>query len=276
MPAGIALVVAALKWLVIVLAVIYLAGLVFFYVKQRDYLFPIPTTIRTAPRAAGFPEATEQVLTTSDGEQVIVWHVPARPGRPVVLFFPGNGDTLAGRVGRFRAITAEGNGLVALSYRGYAGSSGTPSEQGLLLDAAAAYGFAAERYGADRIVVWGFSLGTGVAVALAADRTVGKLVLEAPYTSTADVAGAWLPIVPVRWLMRDQFRSDERIGRVTVPILIMHGVRDPVISITLAERLFPLARDPKQFVRFAEGGHADLDGFGAIETIRQFMASPSG
>ena len=197
-------------------------SLVLFF-AQRSFLFPIPTAERTAPQAAGFPEAEEHVLTTADGEKVIVWHVPARPGHPVVLYFHGNGDFLAGFFGRFRDVIADGTGVVALSYRGYAGSSGQPSERGLLQDAAAAYAFTTARYSADRIVVWGFSLGTGVAVALAAEQPIGKLILEAPYTSTADVAASAFWFAPVRLLMRDQFRSDERIARVTVPLLVMHG-----------------------------------------------------
>ena len=267
-----------LKWLLIVVAVGYLGGVAVLYFKQREFLFPIPPTGRTAPAAAGFPEAEEQVLKTADGEQVILWHVAAKPGRPVVLFFPGNGDFLAGRVSRFRGIISDGSGLVALSYRGYAGSSGQPSEQGLLLDAAAAYAFTTARYKTDQIVVWGFSLGTGVAVALAADHPVGKLILEAPYTSIADVASS-LPLfrlVPVRWLIRDQFRSDQRITRVTVPLLIMQGSRDPVIPIALGERLFALAHQPKQFVRFDGGGHDDLDDYGALETAHRFIDAPAG
>src|ERR1700757_2036675 len=104
-------------------------------------LFPIPLVGRTPPADAGLPEAEEHVLTTDDGEKVIVWHVPAKPGHPVILYFPGNGDFLAGRVSRFRAMTSDGTGLVALSYRGYAGSSGYPSERGILQDAAVAYAF---------------------------------------------------------------------------------------------------------------------------------------
>src|ERR1700682_3196621 len=211
-----------LKWLLIVVSVSYLAGVAVVFFKQRSMLFPIPPVGRTAPDAAGFPEAEEHLLTTADGEKVIVWHVPAKPGHAVVIYFPGNGDFLAGLVGRFRAITSDGTGLVALSYRGYAGSSGRPSERGLLLDAAAAYAFAAARYGADRIVVWAFLLGSGVAVALAADQRIAKLVLEAPYTSIMEVAAGAFPFLPVRWLIRDQFRSDQRIARVTAPLLIMH------------------------------------------------------
>src|SRR5439155_11739906 len=146
-----------LQWLVVVAAVGYLGGLVTAFLMQRTYIFPIPQTARTAPDAAGFPEAEEHILTTADGERVIVWHVPAKPGHPVVIYFPGNGDFLAARVGRLRALTSDGTGLVALSYRGYAGSSGGPSERGLPWDAAAAYALTAARYAADRLVAWGFS-----------------------------------------------------------------------------------------------------------------------
>ena len=129
-------------------------------------------------------EAEEHFLTTSDGEKVIVWHVPAKPGRAVILYFPGNGDFLAGGVGRFRDMISDGTGLVALSYRGYAGSSGKPSEQGLLRDAAAAYAFTAARYGAERIVVWGFSLGHRRCGRAGGRRSRSEsLILEAPYTS---------------------------------------------------------------------------------------------
>jgi uncharacterized protein len=228
---------------------------------------------RMTPAAAGFPQAEEHVLTTSDGEKVIVWHVPAKPGRPVVLYFHGNGDFLAGFFGRFRDIIADGVGVVALSYRGYFGSSGWPSEQGLLQDAAASYVFTTERYSADRIVVWGFSLGTGVAVALAAEQPIGKLILEAPYTSIADVAAAAFPIFPVRLAMKDPFYSDRRIARVRVPLLMMHGARDPTIPVASGERLFVLANEPKKFVRFDRGGHNDLDDFGAAATARQFISA---
>src|ERR1700730_8075277 len=265
-----------LKWLVVLAAGGYLGGLAVLFFAQRAFIFPIPQTVRTAPEAAGLPQAEEHALATTDGEKVIVWHVPAKPGHAVVIYFPGNGDFLAGLAGHFREITSDGTGLVALSYRGYAGSSGRPSEQGLLLDAAAAYVFTSARYGADRIVLWGFSLGSGVAVALAAGQPVGKRILEAPYTSIVDVAASLFRLVPVRWLVRDRFRSDERIARVTAPLLIMHGGRDDTIPIDFGERLFAVAREPNQFVRFPEGGHNDLDAYGATETARHFIGASKG
>ena len=265
-----------LKWLLIVISIGYACGLAALFFAQRSFLFPIPTATRTTPQAAGFPEAEEHVLTTADGEKIIVWHVPAKPGRPVILYFHGNGDFLAGFFGRFHELVAGGTGVVAMSYRGYAGSSGLPSERGLLQDAAAAYAFTTARYSAGRIVAWGFSLGTGVAVALAAEQPVGKLILEAPYTSTADLAASLFWFMPVRLVMRDQFRSDERIARVRVPLLIMHGTDDHAIPIVFGERLFALAHEPKQFVRFPGGGHENLGNFGAIETARRFIDAARG
>jgi len=265
-----------LKWLVITLAVIYGSGLVALFLLQRSFLFPIPTHERITPAAAGFPGVEEHVLTTADGEKIIVWHVPAKPGRPVILFFHGNGDYLAGFFGRFRDLIADGIGIVAPAYRGYSGSTGSPSEQGLLKDAAAAYAFTTARYDAGRIVVWGFSLGTGVAVAIAAEQKIGKLILEAPFSSTADVAASLFWYMPVRLVMRDQFRSDQLIARVKVPLLVMHGTDDPAIPIRFGERLFALANEPKRFVRFPGGGHNNLGNFGAIETARQFIGAPRG
>jgi fermentation-respiration switch protein FrsA (DUF1100 family) len=267
-----------LKWLLPLVGLGYLCALAVLFAMQRSLVFPIPVTERTAPVVADFPEAEEQVLPTADGESVIVWHVPPKPGHAVVLYFPGNGDYLAGLVGRFRNIVGDGTGLIALSYRGYAGSSGHPSEYGLLRDAEAAYAFATARYKTDRIVAWGFSLGSGVAVALAAGHPLGKLILEAPYTSIADVAAS-LPRfrwAPVRWLLRDPIHSDQRIAAVTAPLLVMHGGRDAVVPIGFGERLFGLAHEPKQFVRFAEGGHNDLDNYGAIEAAHHFIDGPNG
>jgi fermentation-respiration switch protein FrsA (DUF1100 family) len=188
-----------------------------------------------------------------------------------VIYFHGNAETIANRIDRHRALIATGAGLLAVSYRGYMGSTGKPTEPGLLHDADAAYAFAASRHPAERIVLWGHSLGSGVAVALAATRPVAKLVLEAPFTSTADVAQRMFPLVPVRRLMHDQFRSDQRIGAVAASILILHGARDIVVPIALGERLYQLAREPKRFVRYPRGGHDDLDVYGAGIEARRFI-----
>ena len=157
------------KWFLVFFGTGYLALVALMYVAQRGIMY-FPESFRTAPAEAGLPEAEEVVLDTPDGARVIVWHVPPKGDRPVWLYFHGNGGALRYRVDRFRDLIAQGEGLVALSYRGYAGSTGSPTEAGLIVDARAAYDFAAKRYGAERIVLWGESLGSGVALALAAER----------------------------------------------------------------------------------------------------------
>src|SRR5437762_902749 len=114
-----------LKWIVVVLAG-YGGLIALLYVTQRSLQY-FPESFRTSPAAAGMPEAEEVVLDTVDGEKVIVWHVPPRGDRPVILYLHGNGASLRWRVDRYRALTLDGMGLVALSYRGYGGSTGTPT-----------------------------------------------------------------------------------------------------------------------------------------------------
>src|SRR5262249_39649819 len=145
---------ALLEWLIVAAAAF--GGLVaLMYVMQRSLMY-FPERLHTPPAMGGLPEAQEVALDTEDGERVIVWHLPPRGEKqPVVLYFHGNGGALRNRVDRFRALIADGNGLVALSYRGYGGSTGRPTETGLIADAEAAYAFAAARYPAERIVLWG-------------------------------------------------------------------------------------------------------------------------
>jgi uncharacterized protein len=264
---------ATLKWLLI-LGVAFYGGLIaLLYVTQRALQY-FPERVRTAPAEAGLPEAEEVILDTVDGERVVAWHVPPREQQPVVLYFHGNGASLRWRVDRFRALIADGSGLVALSYRGYGGSSGRPTEAGLINDALAAYDFARGRYQPQRIVLWGESLGSAVAVALAAEHPVGHVILQSPFTSALDVAMHRYWFVPVRMLMKDQFRTDLRIGKITVPVLVLHGDRDAVVPIRLGERLFDMINAPKRFVRFPGVGHNDL-GMGAVKAAKQFLAEKS-
>jgi fermentation-respiration switch protein FrsA (DUF1100 family) len=262
-----------LKWFLITLLVGYGAIATLAYFAQRSLMY-FPERTRTAPAAAGFPQAEEIEIVTSDGERVIAWHVPPRNERPVVIYFQGNGGAPAWRAERFARIVADGTGLIALSYRGYGGSTGRPSEAGLLRDAEATYVFATARYPAERLALYGESLGSGVAVALAAEHKVGKVILEAPFTSAVDVGAAAYPFLPVRLLMRDTFRSDERIGKVTAPVLVLHGARDTVVPIAYGERLYALISSPKKFVRFPDGHHSDLDSHGAQAAVRDFLTAP--
>ncbi len=259
----------ALKWL-LVPALCYGGLVALLYFGQRGIMY-FPDTTRRPPASVGLPQAEEVELKTSDGERLVAWHVAPRAGKPIVLYFQGNGGGLDLRAHRFAALVSDGLGLLAMNYRGYGGSSGRPSEEGLLRDAAAAHDFAAARYGADRIVLWGESLGTGVAVALAAERPVARVLLESPFTSAAAIAASVYWFVPVRVLMHDQFHSDRRIANVTAPVLVLHGERDTVVPIRFGEQLYALVRAPKQFVRLPAAGHNDHDAHGALEAVRPFL-----
>src|ERR1700730_392669 len=260
------------KWLLIIALVGYGGLVALLYVGQRALEY-FPERFRTSPAAAGLAEAEEVVLGSADGGRVIIWHIAPHGEKPVVLYFHGNGGSLAWRVERLRALTADGSGLVALSYRGYGGSSGRPTEPGLIADAAAAYGVSIAPAPAERIVLWGESLGSAVAIALAAEHPVGGLVLEAPFTSAADVGAQRYWFVPVRLLMKDQFRSDLRIGKVAAPVLVVHGEDDGIVPIALGERLYRLIDAPKRFVRIAGAGHNDL-GAQAVAASKAFLSAP--
>jgi fermentation-respiration switch protein FrsA (DUF1100 family) len=260
-----------LTWLAGLALCVYIGLTALLYFTQRSLMY-FPDRAHVTPAQAGLPQATEVTLTTADGEHVIVWHAPPSGDKPVVLYFHGNGGAVQYRAERFKKLLADGIGLVALEYRGYGGSTGSPSEAGLTADAEAAYAFAAARYTVPQIVVWGESLGSGVAVALAAEKPVGGVILEAPFTSAAAVGAQHYWYMPVRLLMKDQFRSDQRIGKVTAPLLILHGVHDQIVPYAMGERLFDLANKPKHIVRFLDGGHEDLDRNGALIAVGRFLA----
>lgn len=261
---------ASLKWLILFAVTAYVALVALMYVSQRSLMF-FPDTVRYPPASVGLPRAEEVVLSTADGEQLLAWHVPPQEGKPVVLYFQGNGGGLNLRADRFRQLVSDGTGLLALNYRGYGGSTGSPSEKGLIADGTVLYDFAASHYPADRIVLWGESLGTGVAVALAAERPVSRVILESPYTSIADLASSIYWFAPVRLLIKDPFYSDARIGNVTAPVLVLHGVNDNIVPIKYGEQLYGLVRAPKRFVRLAGAGHNDHDAHGAVAAVREFL-----
>jgi hypothetical protein len=261
---------ATVKWIGLIASLGYAGLLALMYFAQRSLMY-FPDPVRRPPAGAGLPQAEEVRLETADGERLVAWHVPPRDGKPVVLYFQGNGGGLDLRANRFRNLVSDGTGLIAVSYRGYGGSTGRPTEAGLITDAQTAHAFATSRYAPEQLVLWGESLGTGVAVALAAERPVARVLLESPYTATVDVAASIYPFIPVRLLMKDQFRSDQRIAHVTAPVLILHGALDRIIPIRFGERLYELIRAPKQFIRLPQAEHNDHEQFGALEKVRPFI-----
>lgn len=244
--------------LLVTFATLYLAALAALYFGQRKLMY-FPNRLEIAPARVGLPEAQRVHLTTSDGETLLAWRIAAAPGKPIILYFHGNGGGLDLRADRFEAFAAGGFGVLALEYRGYAGSTGSPSEAGLIADGEATFAEALRLgFPPARIVLMGELLGTGVAVALAARHQVAALVLDLPHSSAADVAAATFWMFPVRRLMSDDFRSDQRIAHVRAPLLIVHGTRDGIIPIRFAEKLFALANPPKDFIRVEGADHLAL------------------
>jgi uncharacterized protein len=256
---------------VLVALALYGAIVAFFYVSQGALLYPAGRE-KVSARAAGLSGFEDVTLTTEDGERIVGWYKPAAAGRATLLYFHGNGGSLLNRRDRAKLLTEGGRGLLIVSYRGYSGSTGTPTEAGLRIDARTAYDWLATQVPAERIVLYGESLGSGVAVRLATERPTAGLILDAPFTSAADVAGHHYWYLPI-WLLRDQYRSIDRIDEIKSPLLVMHGDRDGVIPIALGERLFAAAPEPKRFIKLPGVDHVSVLEQGGLEPVRAFLAA---
>ena len=250
------------------LAVVYLAIVAVAYLAQRRLTY-FPNPARVAPAQLGLSGVAEETLSTPDGAQLIAWYAPAPPGRPTLLYFPGNGGSLAGRAMRFQRYQNAGFGILMLSWRGYSGSTGSPSETANYADARLAYDSLIKRglKPAD-IFIYGESLGSGVATHLATEVPVAGVILDAPFTSIPDVGADAYPYLPVRLLMSERYDSASRIASINAPLLILHGMRDRVVPFAMGKRLYELAREPKRMVEFASGNHIDLDAHGAVDAVR--------
>lgn len=251
-----------------VLGYVLLLGLL--YGQQSRILYPASPQ-RISAQEAGLTGFTDVEIVTADGERLVGWWKPPEAGRALLLYFHGNGGSLINRRERARSLTADGRGLLIVSYRGYSGSTGSPSEAGLRRDAEAAYRYLGS-YQPSRIAVYGESLGTGVAVWLASQNPIGGLILDAPFTSIADVARGIFWFAPLNLLLKDQYRSIDRVAEVKAPLLIMHGDRDGTIPIALGEALFAAAREPKRFEKLGGIDHVSVLEGGGLAHVRAFLA----
>jgi uncharacterized protein len=224
-----------LRWMAIVGLVGYGAIAALMFALQRELLYR-PDAARVAPAAVGLPMVSEETVTTPDGERLVAWWVaPQDATQPVVLYLHGNGANLSARARRFERLIADGSGLLAVSWRGYGGSTGKPSEAGLRIDAEAAYRLLADRVEPGRIILFGESLGTALATGLAADKPAAGLVLDSAFPSILALAQRSYPWLPVQWLLIDRFRADLDAPKVTVPVLMAHCVSDPITPLAMAE-----------------------------------------
>jgi fermentation-respiration switch protein FrsA (DUF1100 family) len=261
-----------IPWLVAVYVAICVAA----YFGNRLFMyFPDPT--RTSPAEAGLDGVEEIEIAVADGVTLVAWHAPAKGDKPTLLYFHGNGANAANRASRIETICESGFGVFYLNNRGYGGSGGTPTEKNNIDDAIAAYDqLTGLGVPAGRIVAYGESLGSGQAVRLAAERPVAAVVLEAPLTSTVDVARGTYFWLPIGLLIVDKYDNERNIRSVTVPVLVLHGEQDAVIPVEMGLRVYRAANEPKRIELFPQGTHDDLFDHGAWEKTRAFVAAPGG
>ena len=241
------------------------------YLAQRSLLYR-PSAQRPSLGGLVALGAYEAALQTADGLRLLAWYLPPPAGAPVIVYFHGNGGDIGHRGERLRRFAEAGFGALMVGYRGYAGNPGAPTEPGLLADARAALAHLdAQRVAPDRRVLYGESLGTGVAVQIAADHQIAALILESPYTSVADVAQYHYPWVPVRWLLHDRFDSRAVIGRVRAPTLFLHAERDTVIPARFGRALYAATPEPKEVWSTAEGDHEDVGRLGGFDAALAFV-----
>jgi hypothetical protein len=264
-----------------------LVGALFMFQRQLIYH---PSQYLPSPAEAGVAEMQALRVTTDDGLALTFWYRPALAGQPTLVYFHGNGGNLGGRALKARAYLDAGFGVLLAAYRGYGGNPGKPSESGLYADARAQLEFLRQNgVAAAQWVLYGESLGSGVAVQMAYEQAlgmggpdtaagtpvaaapVGAVVLEAPFSSLADAAQAHYPFVPARFLLRDRYDSTAKIGQVKTTVFIVQGEQDAVIPTELGKRLFKAAREPKQARWIPGAGHNNLYDYGVPGMVVDFV-----
>lgn len=262
-----------IRWLTILVSVpilIYVSILVRFFINQDKLLFQNQRVVQQ-PNIEKL-DIQDIRIKTSDGEIIQAWYEPARPNRPTVLFFHGNATLLEMSKWRYLRMHKQGVGYLAIAYRGYGESSGTPSEAGILTDGIAAYEWlVAQRIRPENIIIHGHSLGTGVATHVASLKPARALLLEAPFLSAPEVAKAHYPYLPIDLMMRNRFENKRRIHKVKMPLLIAHGTGDVVIPFSQGRSLFAMANSPKKFVEMKNSDHNTLTRDGVYDHYWRFI-----
>jgi len=257
--------------LALVLAAVYGFIAIAAFVAQRKLMY-FPDRTRVAPASFALAGVEERVLVAPDGTRLVAWYARARPGRPTLLYFHGNAGNLANRSERVRKYTVRGLGIFMLSYRGYSGSTGRPSERANVADAKLAYeALRKEGVAPEDIILYGESLGSGIAVQLAAEKPVAGVILDAPYTSIVDVAAGAYPFFPVRPFLFDRYETMRYLADVHAPLLVIHGEEDEIIPVAMGRAVYAAANGPKELVTFPGAGHSDHHLFGSSEEVFRWI-----
>ena len=247
--------------------IVYVALLVFLFFYQRNLMY-FPDKSRPKPMEG----AEIASVQTADGLALEGWYFPPqRKDAPVIVYFHGNGGHMGHRYVKIRGYLRLGDGVLLAEYRGYGGNDGSPSEEGFYKDGRAYLDWLTRARGIQNFVLYGESIGSGTAVQMALEYKPKGLVLETPLASLLDIAAQRYFFVPVRLLLKDRFMNTEKIGKINVPLLILHGRKDTTTPFVQARMLFDLAQEPKNFIEFPEGAHNNLYDFGAADYVIEFL-----
>jgi fermentation-respiration switch protein FrsA (DUF1100 family) len=262
---------------ILTLALVYLVFIGSLGLMQKHLIY-FPDATRFVPQEWALKELQPLEVTTEDGLKITSWYSPPREHDMLtVVFFQGNAGHLGYRNYKVRPWLDAGYGVLMIGYRGF-GNAGTPSEEGFYMDAQAAID-AVRKGGPNRapvqengLVFYGESLGTGVAVQMATEYAADGIILESPYTSLSDVGGDRYPLVPVGWLLRDNFDSLHKIKDVHMPLLLLHGELDQVVPVRFGKKLFDAANEPKQLVTLPEAGHNNVFTLKVQQIVLNFLS----
>jgi len=248
-----------------------------YLLQDRLMFFPQPmSAARRTVIAQQYPAVDEVTLRAADGTRLHAWRVRTDPGSPLVLYFGGNAEEVSWMldvIGDPRAGATPGVSWLLLDYRGYGASEGVPSEAALVADARLLFDHARamDDGGTRQIFAFGRSLGSGVAVALAASRPLDGVVLVTPFDSAVAVARRYYPYLPVDWMMKHRFESDRHAPQLRIPLLCVIAERDDVIPPVHGERLFEAWGGPKRKLLLRGATHNDGDGPVLWEEVRRFL-----
>ncbi len=260
--------------LVVGLVIIYAVILATSFIRQRSLMYVPNFPNRAAPPAPADVGLEMEVVyaTTQDGLSLLAWFAPPSTAMPVVVVFHGNAGNLSYRAFIADVFIKKGYGVYLAEYRGYGGNGGTPTETGFYADGRAAIKWIREKgYKDSETIIYGESIGTGVAVQMATEFKPRLLILQSAYSSFAEVAKTRFWFLPVDLMLFDRFDSDKKIGQVSAPVLIIHGEVDNIIPIGLAKTLYEATNEPKTFIALPEASHNDVYEHGAGDKITEWL-----
>jgi len=243
---------------------------------ENRLIFHPTTEILRTPREVGL-DYQDHYFTTADNVRLHGWFIPHPQASATMIWFHGNAGNISDRVDNIRLLHDKTRiGIFIFDYRGYGRSPGRSSEATTYLDGEAAMEFVRSQLKVEgkNLVIFGRSLGAAVAAEMASRHDSRAVILESPFVSIREMAKAILPALPIGSLLSAKFDVIDKVGKITAPLLVLHGDQDEIIPFDQGQRVYAAAREPKQFYRIKGAGHNDTfvtGGDAYYERLRQFI-----